>query len=236
MHRRPLAGIPAAADHAFDLRRKLQQQSIIGLFRLRLNAQRQSILVRRERHRDRRIPHRLASGRESKIAPQMTNQSSTDGLSLSVRYSMVPTFGVGSAVTGVRMMSQSSKNVPKPREVALNTACICARSANVVSRPGFQIRMLTGSTRSAGGRSSPARGEQVADHLGEIADIAGGLRREGCAIVDRRQRVFHMMTEALEKTPYALQSAAMCGVALYSAPLIRERDLEPAGSRATSCV
>ena len=32
------------------------------------------------------------------------------------------------AVTGVRMMSQSSKKAPKAREVVLNTACIRARS------------------------------------------------------------------------------------------------------------
>ena len=33
----------------------------------------------------------------------------------------------GNAVIGVRMMSQSSKNAPNPREVVWNTACIRAR-------------------------------------------------------------------------------------------------------------
>ena len=72
-----------------------------------------------------------------------------------VRYSVVPTFGVGNAVIGVRMMSQSSKNAPKPREVVLNTACMRARSAKLMCRPASQIRTLTGSMRSAGGCVSP---------------------------------------------------------------------------------
>ena len=38
------------------------------------------------------------------------------------------TFSKTYAVTGVRMMSHSSKKAPKAREVVLNTACICARS------------------------------------------------------------------------------------------------------------
>ena len=68
---------------------------------------------------------------------RFSNQSSTDGLSLIVRYSVVPIRGVGSAVIGVRMMSHDSKNAPKAREVVLNTACICARSVKVVCMPVF---------------------------------------------------------------------------------------------------
>ena len=49
-----------------------------------------------------------------------------------VRYSLVPTFGVGSAVIGVRITSHCSKKLPKPRDVVLNTPCICARSAKLV--------------------------------------------------------------------------------------------------------
>ncbi len=100
-------------------------------------------------------PHRLASGVKAKLRHRLPNQSNTDGLSDIVKYSMVPTFGVGSAVIGVRMISYSSKNAPKPRDVVLKTACMRARSANDVCRPASQIRMLTGSTRSAGGLSSP---------------------------------------------------------------------------------
>ena len=47
---------------------------------------------------------------------------------LSVRFSWVPSLGVGRAVIGVRMMSQASKNSPKAREVVLKTLCIFARS------------------------------------------------------------------------------------------------------------
>ena len=75
------------------------------------------------------MPQRLASGVKAKLRQRLPNQSSTSGLSLIVRNSVVPTFGVGNAVIGVRMMSQSSKNAPKPRDVVLNTACIRARSA-----------------------------------------------------------------------------------------------------------
>ena len=69
---------------------------------------------------------------------------------------MVPITGVGRAVIGVRMMSHSSKNSPKAREVLLNTACIRARSVKLVPMPASQMRMLIGSTLSAGGRSSPS--------------------------------------------------------------------------------
>jgi hypothetical protein len=44
----------------------------------------------------------------------LPNQSSTDGLSLIVRYSVVPMRGVGSAVMGVSITSQDSKKAPKP--------------------------------------------------------------------------------------------------------------------------
>ncbi len=76
---------------------------------------------------------------------------------LVVRYSVVPTSGVGSAVTGVRMMSQSSKNAPNARDVLLNTACMRLRSLYEVSRPASQILMLIGSSSSAGGRAWPSR-------------------------------------------------------------------------------
>jgi hypothetical protein len=42
-----------------------------------------------------------------------------------VRYFVVPTFGVGSAVIGVRITSHPSKNAPKLREV-VKTACLMA--------------------------------------------------------------------------------------------------------------
>ena len=129
MHAGPLAGIPLAADRALDLRRQLQQQPVIGLLSDRLNAERQAVLVGSERQRDRGDAAEIGERREGKIAPEVTEPSSTSGLSLIVRYSVVPTFGVGNAVIGVRMMSQSSKNAPKPRDVVLNTACIRARSA-----------------------------------------------------------------------------------------------------------
>src|SRR5881227_2360155 len=80
------------------------------------------------------IPHRLASGVKAKLRHRLPNQFSTDGLSLMVRYSVVPTFGVGSAVIGVRMISHCSKNAPKPRDVVLKAACIRARSAKLVCR------------------------------------------------------------------------------------------------------
>ncbi len=47
-------------------------------------------------------------------------------MSLIVRYFVVTTFGVGSAVIGVRITSHSSKNAPKLREVVLRTACLMA--------------------------------------------------------------------------------------------------------------
>src|ERR1700712_5648112 len=81
------------------------------------------------------IPQRFASGVNAKLRHRLPNQSATEGLSLMVRYSVVPTFGVGSAVIGVRIMSHCSKNAPKPRDVVLNTACIRARSLKLVCRP-----------------------------------------------------------------------------------------------------
>jgi hypothetical protein len=92
----------------------------------------------------------------------LSNQSSTDGLVLVVRYSVVPMRGVGSAVIGVRITSQSSKNAPKPRAVVLNTACICARSEKLVPMPACQMRMLIGSISSGGGSVSPRAASMLA--------------------------------------------------------------------------
>src|SRR5436309_8050333 len=86
------------------------------------------------------IPHRLPGGVKAKLRHRLANQSNTDGLSEIVKYSLVPTFGVGNAVIGVRIISHASKNAPKPRDVVLKTACIRARSANEVCRPASQIR------------------------------------------------------------------------------------------------
>ena len=120
--------VPSAADCPLDLGRQLQQQPIIGLLRLRLDAQRAPFSCMPSGREIAGMPQRLANGVWAKLRHRLPNQSSTEGLSLSVRYSVVPIGEVGRAVIGVRMMSQSSKNWPKPRAVVLNTACICARS------------------------------------------------------------------------------------------------------------
>ena len=130
MHAGLLPAIPLAADRPLDLRRQLQQQPVIGLLCDRLDAERQAVLVRGERQRDRGDAAEIGERRKGEIAPEIAEPvQHRSGLSLIVRYSVVPTFGVGSAVIGVRMMSQSSKNAPKPRDVVLKTACIRARSA-----------------------------------------------------------------------------------------------------------
>ena len=58
------------------------------------------------------------------VAQSVTGDTSGEAMIMTV----LPILGVGRAVTGVRMMSHSSKKAPKAREVVLNTACICARS------------------------------------------------------------------------------------------------------------
>ena len=62
------------------------------------------------------------------MAQRLANQSWTEGLSLTVRYSRVPISGVGFAMVGVRMMSHSSKKAPKPRDAVLKASCIPVRS------------------------------------------------------------------------------------------------------------
>ena len=61
-------------------------------------------------------PHRFDSGVYAKFCHRLANQSYTEGLVLVVRYSLVPTLGVGSAVMGVRMMSQRWKKLPNAHQ------------------------------------------------------------------------------------------------------------------------
>ena len=145
---------------------------------------------------------------------------------------MVPTFGVGSAVIGVRMMSHSSKNAPKPREVVLNTACIRARSAKLVCRPCFPDPDVDRLDQIGRRLLQPARGEHVADHDGKIADVAGGLRRKGFAIVQLGQGVVDVMAEAFEEAPDLLQLGRDLRRRAVIAPLVRQRDFQPAPDRA----
>ena len=62
MHAGQAAVVPAAVERAFDLRGQLQQQSVIRLPRLRLDAERQTAFLGAERQRDAGMPQRLASG------------------------------------------------------------------------------------------------------------------------------------------------------------------------------
>src|SRR5260370_329647 len=144
------------------------------------------------------IPHRFASGVKAKLRHRLPNQSSTDGLSEIVRYSVVPTFGVGSAVIGVRMMSHCSKNAPKPRDVVLKTACMRARSANEMFRPASQIRMLTGSTKSAGGLVSP----RTERHWQPRTDTSP-VKSEGCGASENTPR--ETLSPMLPLTPAGMR-------------------------------
>lgn len=172
------------------------------------------------------MPQRLASGARTKLRHRLPNQSSTDGLSLIVRYSEVPTFGVGSAVIGV--------NIPVLKE--------CAEATRSRVEDRLHVRSL-GKCRVPAGLPDPyvdrfdkirrwplepARGEQVADDLGEIADVAGSLRREGGAIIDVRQDVIHVMAEVFEKPAHSFEFRRNVGCRAIVAPLVRERDSEPA--------
>ena len=130
MHAGPLARVPLAADRALDLRRQLQQQPVIGLLArcawMPSGRPFSWVAIGSEIAGD---AAEIGERRIGEVAPEIAEPvAAPSGLSLIVRYSVVPTFGVGSAVIGVRMMSQSSKNAPKPREVVLKTACIRARS------------------------------------------------------------------------------------------------------------
>src|SRR5260370_8029316 len=89
------------------------------------------------------IPHRLASGVKAKLRHRLPNQSSTDGLSEIVKYSVVTTFGFGSAVTVVRMISHCSKNAPRPRDGVLETPCMPHLSPNAMSHPPSHLRTFT---------------------------------------------------------------------------------------------
>jgi hypothetical protein len=60
---------------------------------------------------------------------------------------------------------------------------------------------------------SPRRGEHVADDDRKIADVAGGLRREGFAIIQLRARRSRRDGRGLREAPAFCSSAAICGVA-----------------------
>ena len=69
----------------------------------------------------------------------------------------------------------------------------------------------------------------VADHLREIADVAGGLRGEGGAEVDRRQRPFDVVAEPFEQAADAFQLGDEMRRGAVVAPFMRQRDAQPAG-------
>ena len=85
-----------------------------------------------------------------------------------------------------------------------------------------------GSIRSSGRPLQPARRQHVADDDGKIADVAGGLRRKSFAEVQRRQGMVDLMAEALEEAPDLLQFGSDMRRCLIVAPLVRERDFQPA--------
>ena len=168
-------------------------------------------------------PHRLASGVKAKLRHRLPNQSSTDGLSDMVRYSVVPTFGVGSAVIGVRMISHSSKNAPKPRDGRVEDR-LHARPLGERRVPaGFPDPDVDRLDEIRRRPVQPACREHVADHDRKIADVAGGLGVKGGAIIDRGQRVIDVMAEAFEEFSGSFE---------FGGDLRASRDSRPIGARA----
>ena len=74
-----------------------------------------------------------------------------------MRYSFVPTFGVGNAVIGAQDDVPVLEKAPKPLAVVLKTACMRAHVLQTSSRPLSHIRMFMGSIRSGGGLVEAAR-------------------------------------------------------------------------------
>ena len=71
MHVGVPSGVPVTADRSFDLGRKLKQQAIIGLFRDRLDAERQPMLMRRQRQRNRGKAAQIGERGEGEVAPEI---------------------------------------------------------------------------------------------------------------------------------------------------------------------
>jgi hypothetical protein len=96
--------------------------------------------------------------------------------------------------------------------------------------------MFMRSTRSAGRFLQPLRAQQRRDGLGEIGDVAGGLRREGRAEIDLRHRPFHVVAEALQQPPRLLQLRHQLGRGAVVAPFVESAMRSFPGSRRISCV
>ncbi len=71
-------------------------------------------------------------------------------------------------------------------------------------------------------------GKQVGDGLREVADVAGGLRGEGGAVVHWRHLPFDMMAQAFQQPAHPFQLGRVVRGGAVLAPFVRQRDAQPA--------
>ena len=227
MHAGPLARIPLAIGRPLDLRGQLQQQPVIGLLSDRLDAERQAVLVGGERQRDRGDAAEVGERRKGKVAPEIAepvqhgrivaDRQILRGADLRRRQCRdrrqddVPLLeeGAEAARGGVEHRLH-----PRPVGKAHVPARLPDPHVNRFDEIGRRLRQ-------------PARGEHVADHDRKIADVAGGLRRKGFAIIQIGQGVIDVMTEAFKEAPDPLQLGRDLRRRLVFAPFVRQRDFQP---------
>ena len=136
--------------------------------------------------------------------------------------------GVGSAVIGVRMMSQSSKKAPNAREVGVEHRLHPRPLAVGRGQAGFPDLDVDRFDLVLRWPLQPERSDQVGDGLREIADIAGRLGGESGAEIHVGQRPIHLVPQPLEEATDPLQFRGDRGRGAVVAPFVGQSDTQPA--------
>ena len=172
MHLGHTTRMPLSVQRPLDLRRQLQQQAVVGLLGLRMDAQRQTVFLPGHGHRDARHAAQVGQRGVGKVAPQVVEPIEHRGVVAGRQLYHRVHFGRGQCGDG------REDDVPVFKELARRP------------RGGVEHRLHAGPLGEAGVQahlpdldvdrlhqvrwraSQAARGQQVGNRLREIADVA----------------------------------------------------------------
>ena len=228
MHPRSAPIVPLAPQRPLDLRGQLQQQAVIGLAGLGLNAKRQAVLLRGHGQGDAGNAAQVRQRGVGKVAPEVFKPVIDRGV---VAQSQV--FGGAQQGRGQRgdggeddvpAFKKRAKAARGGVEHSLHLGALSVAGLQAFF-PDFDVDRLHQISRRA---RQPQRLEQVGDGLRKVADVAGGLRSKGGFHVHCGQGPFDVVAQALQKTPGFFKLSHKVGHGAVMPPFVRQRNAQPA--------
>ena len=227
MRGRDPARVPAAPDRALDLRGQLQQQAIVGLAGLRLDAQRQAVVLRGQRQRDAGDAAQVGQRRVGKVAPQFVEPIEHRRVVAEGQVLQGAELGCGQRgdrrqddVPGLEELTEGARGGVEDA-LHLRPLGVAGLQAGLPDLDVDRLDQLGRRPRQT------RRREQAGDGLRKVADVAGGLGGEGRSKVDRWQGPFDMVAQPFQKAADALELGHVVRHRAVVAPLVRQRDAQP---------